>query len=73
MIYYIIPLVLTLIIFNSLYLWNQYFDYQCDKCGHLFSLQLLISIVSPIFIFRKLVRCPIFGEITFAVPVPKEK
>ncbi len=70
---YIIAIILAAIIVALIALRKMRIYYQCDKCGQIFSLSFFVAVFTPNVIFKKLVRCPICGEITWATPIPKEK
>jgi DNA-directed RNA polymerase subunit RPC12/RpoP len=48
------------------------YDYQCDNCGHRFSLTPLAASVAPHrFGGSKFVKCPDCGVRSWVAPVPK--
>jgi ribosomal protein S27AE len=64
--------VLVLIIYAFWQAWIiGNFDYQCGNCGYIFSLQLLDAMFAPHAFWRKLVRCPNCGQMTWAALVQK--
>ncbi len=50
---------------------NRNYDYQCQNCGAVFSLSTFQAFVLPHMMGRKLVRCPVCGQMTWAERVPK--
>jgi len=67
----IIPgLVLILYAFWQSWLTSN-FDYQCANCGAVFGLPTWQAMIAPHAMWRKLVRCPNCGQVTWAGLVRK--
>lgn len=58
--------------FGAQFLFARRYDWQCESCGHTFTLSPIVAALAPHRMGgRKLVRCPSCGARTWATPVPK--
>jgi DNA-directed RNA polymerase subunit RPC12/RpoP len=71
----LLPLVVPLIVLVFYAFWQSWissnFDYQCANCGAIFTLQTWQAMIAPHAMWRKLVRCPTCGQMTWATLVRK--
>lgn len=69
---YLIPIIIIPLAFGTQFVLASRYDWQCQNCGHTFSLSPVSALLLPhSFGGRKWARCPNCGSRTWASPVPK--
>ncbi len=72
-----LPLMIVGVAFILMVLWNRTINrntigYQCSNCGEIFTIDPLTATIAPHSFGKKYVRCPHCGQMSWAVPVPKQ-
>jgi predicted RNA-binding Zn-ribbon protein involved in translation (DUF1610 family) len=71
----LIPIIIVALAVAFVAFWQRWiagnFDFQCAKCGEVFSLPAWQAMIAPHAMGRKLVKCPNCGEMTWATLVHK--